>query len=238
MIACTSRKEVQGQIRAAVDWSADPWLTADTTDHTNRYAAMAYKQRPDAWSTFTRIWDYVEYLKSTFAGYHAAEQPLETEKKVAEQELEGDSWSGDHAISPLNEEPFAKRLKPSAKSVFVPPPPPPAKRKSSSPSPYAAHMHAAGQQRSSLAASSSQEPLPWQTTQFDVRNWIAVLDENHVGKVSQQELLMLSQHSQEGAVEANRIISKVLKKMSDGVQLRNPSASVHTSVQAARNTLH
>lgn len=180
----------------------------------------------------------MEYLKSTFAGYHAAEQPLETEKKVAEQELEGDSWSGDHAISPLNEEPFAKRLKPSAKSVFVPPPPPPAKRKSSSPSPYAAHMHAAGQQRSSLAASSSQEPLPWQTTQFDVRNWIAVLDENHVDKVSQQELFLLSQHAQEGAVEANRIISKVLKKMSDGVQLRNPSAFVHTSVQAARNALH
>ena len=51
------------------------------------------------------------------------------------------------------------------------------------------------------------------------------------------DLVMLAQLSVVGYEEANSIISKLIKKMSDGERLNNPSAFVHECVNKARKKL-
>jgi len=79
-------------------------------------------------------------------------------------------------------------------------------------------------------------PLPdWASFERDPHVWVSFLGHAGVDTHAQQDLFCLAQMSDAGYEEANHIISKVLKKMQDGEDLRKPSAFVHTAVQSARH---
>ena len=68
-------------------------------------------------------------------------------------------------------------------------------------------------------------------------HWIATLESVGVDDIAQKELVLLAQHSKEGAQGANGIIAKVLKKVSDGDEVKNWSALVHVMVKDQRHKL-
>ena len=123
----------------------------------------------------------------------------------------------------------------------VPPPPPPAQKSSStgaaasSQGEHEPWVHEPWQTQDLSSLPRVHEP--WQTLDFNIENWVDTLEEADVDGTSMKELFLLAQLSDEGAYEANRIISKILKKKADGVALRNASAFVHTAVQGARNAM-
>jgi hypothetical protein len=83
------------------------------------------------------------------------------------------------------------------------------------------------------------KPIPaGKTLEFDIEHWDDTLTELGVDNTAQQELYLLAQFSQLGAKAANHVISKVLKKVADGDQVRNWSAFVHSCVKTARHDLH
>ena len=62
--------------------------------------------------------------------------------------------------------------------------------------------------------------------------WYDALEHDfRVDKGARMELTLLAQLSEEGYWEANSIISKLTKKVSDGQTFDNPSAFVHKSVK-------
>ena len=77
----------------------------------------------------------------------------------------------------------------------------------------------------------------WQTLDFDVNHWVNTLVQFGVDTGAQKSLFLLAQLGENGAWEANAIISKLLKKAADGEEIRNASAIVHTSCKAARHQL-
>ncbi len=83
----------------------------------------------------------------------------------------------------------------------------------------------------------SQAMEPWASFDATPEAWKSVLDEHEVDTVAQQELFLLSQHSEEGWKAANSVLGKLLKKSADGAMPRKPSAFVHTCVQNARHLL-
>ena len=81
-------------------------------------------------------------------------------------------------------------------------------------------------------------PAPkWKSLEFDIEAWDATLNELKVDDTAQQELYLLAQYSGRGAQMANHVLSKVLKKIADGDQVRNWSAFVHSCVKSARHDL-
>jgi hypothetical protein len=81
-------------------------------------------------------------------------------------------------------------------------------------------------------------PTPkWKSLEFDIEAWDATLTELKVDDTAQQELYLLAQYSNRGAQMANHVLSKVLKKIADGDQVRNWSAFVHSCVKSARHEL-
>ena len=77
----------------------------------------------------------------------------------------------------------------------------------------------------------------WQTLDFDVNHWVNTLVQFGVDQGAQKSLFLLAQLGEDGAWQANAIISKLLKKSADGEEIRNASAIVHTSCKAARHQL-
>ena len=77
----------------------------------------------------------------------------------------------------------------------------------------------------------------WATFERSATQWYQLLknigcDENAVA-----ELFLLAQHSDQGYMSANSAISKVLKALSDGRPIHNPSAFLHTVVKTSRHNL-
>ena len=68
--------------------------------------------------------------------------------------------------------------------------------------------------------------------------WYDALEHNfRVDMGARMELTLLAQLSEPGYWEANSIISKLTKKVSDGQTFGNPSAFVHKSCKNARESL-
>jgi hypothetical protein len=72
---------------------------------------------------------------------------------------------------------------------------------------------------------------------YALGEWWAVLTGWHVDTHAKQDLFLLSQHSTHGWRKANSIISKLIKKRTDGSGLANPSAFVHACVLHVRNSM-
>ena len=64
-----------------------------------------------------------------------------------------------------------------------------------------------------------------------------MLSEFKIDRIAQAELLLLSQQSEFGHMEANNIISKLIKKQSEWHTLKNPSGFVHSAVQGVRHDM-
>ena len=76
-------------------------------------------------------------------------------------------------------------------------------------------------------------PLPdWVTFNKDATVWRSYLEKMEVDEWAQQSLFLLAQ---DNYWEANSIISKLIKKVVDGRELRNSSGFVQSCVFTARN---
>ena len=64
--------------------------------------------------------------------------------------------------------------------------------------------------------------------------WTEVLTSYKVDDYAQQELFAFSQTNKEGYEGALNVIMNLIKKFSDGVHVRSPSAFVHTSILVCR----
>ena len=238
LIHCRNEKAIAGRLKSVVEWVLDPWHNQETTMPHTRFGWGAVTRRKDSWEVFTSIWDYVDQtnkmLKQIGAEIHAA-------------------IDDDQETDP--EEPPAKlmRLTPTqwVRTPQSPPCPPPCivpkpPQKPAPPQPSASPSSSLGlvapitsPENPSVAPSARAKPLEqWQTRRFDLKHWVQTLELADVDKTSVQELFLLAQLGKEGAYEANRIISKILKKQADGVVLRNASAFVHAAVHGARNVMH
>lgn len=77
---------------------------------------------------------------------------------------------------------------------------------------------------------------PTSLPDYALGEWWGVLTGWHVDTHAKQDLFLLSQHSTQGWRKANGIISKLIKKRTDGSGLANPSAFVHACVLHVRNS--
>jgi hypothetical protein len=75
----------------------------------------------------------------------------------------------------------------------------------------------------------------WVTFNQDAKVWHSYLEKMNVDESAQQSLFLLAQSSPDNYWEANSIISKLIKKVVDGRELRNPSGFVFSSVLNVRN---
>ena len=75
----------------------------------------------------------------------------------------------------------------------------------------------------------------WVTFNQDAKVWRSYLEKMNVDESAQQSLFLLAQSSPDNYWEANSIISKLIKKVIDGRELRNPSGFVFSSVLNVRN---
>ena len=89
-----------------------------------------------------------------------------------------------------------------------------------------------------MSYASKVEIQPWQTTQFDVKNWVQTLNEFGIDDGAQKQLFLLAQFGDDGAAAANSIIHKILKKFHAGDQVRSWSAFVQSSALNARNSIN
>ena len=82
-------------------------------------------------------------------------------------------------------------------------------------------------------SSSRHRPLPnWATLEPDCRVWKDTLDDLGVDVMAQKEVFLLGQLDPEAG---NTAIAKLLKRVCDGEDIRNPSAFVHTVVKDLRH---
>ena len=79
------------------------------------------------------------------------------------------------------------------------------------------------------------ETPDWVTFNKDPMVWRSYLEKTGVDEAAQQSLFLLAQSSTENYWEANSIISKLIKKVVDRRELRNPSGFVFSSVLNVRN---
>jgi hypothetical protein len=82
----------------------------------------------------------------------------------------------------------------------------------------------------------AQKPA-WATFEPNVEVWWALFDEHNVDDKARQSLFALAQLSPEGYQSANSLVSKLIKKVSDGDILGNASAFVHAGCKHARHEL-
>lgn len=114
-----------------------------------------------------------------------------------------------------------------------PPDTPPPQRKM----PRTAERQQGEEPREQMAdAATSTEPLPqWASFDATAEDWKEVLDEVGVDQWAQMELFLLSQHSRSGWEAANKVLGKLLKKMTDDELPDNVSAWTHACVLNARH---
>ena len=79
------------------------------------------------------------------------------------------------------------------------------------------------------------DPEPWECVSWDIMLWRSVLMEYGVDRAARQELFLLAQMGMRGALHANAIIGKLMKKKADKDDLRNPSGFVHAAYLKARH---
>ena len=87
-----------------------------------------------------------------------------------------------------------------------------------------------------MAVVGNQPQPEWATLEPDVRKWYSVLKELKYDDLSIQELYLLAQHSPIGYQEANTIISKLLKKAADKVEIGSPGAYLHAAILKVRHS--
>ena len=72
----------------------------------------------------------------------------------------------------------------------------------------------------------------WQTFEWDPALWVDLLDEIGADENARRDLFLLSQIRKE---DANDIVWKIVKKMTDGDHLVNASAFNHSSCKNVRH---
>ena len=72
----------------------------------------------------------------------------------------------------------------------------------------------------------------WQTFEWDPALWVDLLDEIGADENARRDLFLLSQIRKE---DANDIVWKIVKKMTDGDHLVNASAFIHSSCKNVRH---
>ena len=135
-------------------------------------------------------------------------------------------------IDPATVAPYRElRAPPSPAPAAAPAPavvPPPA---------AAAAPPAAAEVEVAPAAAIENLPQPeWATLEPDVRKWYSTLKALKYDDLSIQELYLLAQHSPIGYQEANTLISKLLKKAADGIELGSPGAYLHSAILKVRHS--
>ena len=83
--------------------------------------------------------------------------------------------------------------------------------------------------------SASYPPQPeWATLKRDAAVWWQYLNDLGVDGPAQRDLFLLAQLSEEGYVEANHLLAKLVKKVSDDEEFKNISGFLHRGVLNAR----
>jgi len=74
----------------------------------------------------------------------------------------------------------------------------------------------------------------WATSENNINVWWKVLNDFGVDKSARMSLFALSLDEHRGHHEADVIMGMLIKKMTDGFEIRNASAYIHSSVLTAR----
>lgn len=67
----------------------------------------------------------------------------------------------------------------------------------------------------------------WETFEFDPEHWSQLLRDIGADEASRRDVFLLCQYGSKGALAANGVIHKVLKKIQDDVDVTNWSAFIH-----------
>ena len=241
---CASAAAIRDQFKYALEWAREPWASMEPpADDTKRYGHAEALSRPMAHRTFNAILCSVGRLNAEMVdvpvdtavdGGAAEADDAEAEEEEDEEGDRDDAISDEEDEEPVEdgagiyasakEEDVSWSPQPSSNKLFKPsvgslePPP---HKKARSVADVVDHEWATALE-------------PWMTTTFDVRNWNEVLVEFGVDKTAIYELFLLSQMGKDGVRHANWIMSKLFKKRSDGQELYNVSAFVHSSVLKSR----
>jgi hypothetical protein len=77
----------------------------------------------------------------------------------------------------------------------------------------------------------------WATFEQNPHVWWMKMQEWGIDEDGQADLFLLAQHSPEGWRAANSLMAKILKKKSDGEELRKPGAFIHAGCRNARHAI-
>lgn len=86
-------------------------------------------------------------------------------------------------------------------------------------------------------AETTAELEPWMTFERDVTVWRQTLEEWGCDESAIKTVFLLAQHSSAGYEAANGVVAKLLKKKANAIEVRNPSAFIHSCAQKARHVL-
>lgn len=241
---------LQGALDAAVTWvDEDGWtdMPGGERDLSLVYGYEASTKRKDAMATFDEMWGWVAHKNQVLRDECEAAEPDSEDstewypdshtgwKSHATVTGDDDDNSGWHPRGSwkrgYSEEADDTARKWSA-DVRVQDENSSWKHARTEPSTYASNTEGA-------AASGEAEPLEsWMHFgPTDARAWLDELTSRGVDRCAQQELMLLSQHSERGHGMANSIIAKMFKKESDGVEFNNVSGFIHTAVKNKRDIL-
>ena len=250
-------------MKFAMQWAENPWAEPLPLESrmSSRFAA-GVRLRPNAVGAFNKCWDDLDAWNTAQAAKEEDEKRFnaEIQREQVEEEEEDEP-----AFPPVLLKPTAKggvfrpskTLKPTPPPVpppgiRVPPPPPPAP-KSRTDEPWEnwqdlppqywwqyaedeneTEEHKAKKFRSTVTCDPWE---PWETTALITKVWKDVLKEFNVDVNARKELWCLSQFGERGELHANAIVAKLLKKKSDKIHVRNPSAFIHSCVRGSRHFL-
>ena len=213
-----------GVVDCAMKWAEAPWTMADVTGSSKAsiFGYEACKGHPVASANWDQLYEHM-----------CSEYRLEPAPRVEVKRMRvktGKSSSSAKPAAPVVAPAASKRLPWMAASSAAPPPPPPPAWMQADP-PRAAKGEVA-------EAVDDDDALPsWATFESRVDVWYDVLKRMKVDENAIQSTFLLAQHSKEGFMGANQVISKLLKKEADGDPPRNASAFVHTIVEKHRNRI-
>ena len=192
-----------------------------------RLGKTAVRNSSQAFKHFKKIWENV-----TWASFDEADALLSLMRLASGVDEEE---TVDHRKSSISD---GEKIKPSAKPPREPSHSPPRSKKPRLlPRSERAEVFRPSKPSSSSVDVGDDAVEDWVTWDPNPRVWKQYLEEEGVDDISIKELFLLGQLSDLGRQEANRIISKLLKKKADNVELRNPSAFVHSAVRSARHSL-
>ena len=251
LIKCTKRDTIDGAFNQIMSFLEDPWLDGFPfgVQRHNQFGYGFAQSSREAFKNFNEIWDCVEAWNPRCAAASEENSPKPHRRrrrrtKAIDLTLDMRPQSPSRpapkrSLADTEEAETEESVPPPPWKRAPPPPPPP--RPPLNPPPAHLVAHDEEPNLHDVYWSDFAGYVEESTKQWNVpgpvelgQAWTEVLTSYKVDDYAQQELFAFSQTNKEGYEGALNVIMNLIKKFSDGVHVRSPSAFVHTSILVCR----